>query len=442
MNSVPHGQPPDKGISRTYSGHTSDMTEFETFLQNLHEAMAHLYDPAYEPPRLLAEVLRADAPGDAAAVQAAIRQTIEDLRPADGTPRSARSVRVYRVLHDRYVQQLTQENVAERLGITTRHLRREQHEAITVLARHLWAARCRQSAAVAEQPAPAPEVTAQASDRRLQMRQELEALQHSSPGQVTNVADVLTGIADLLRNVTARSGLTVTALPPRGDLLVAVPPSALRQLLVATITTLAQQMQSGSIELSCREVGDNVTIGVACSPYEGSGITRDELADEIVAFYRGSVEQQRVGPRLSILLTLPSTQPIAVLVVEDNPDLVHLYRRYCQGTRFRIMTPPQDQSVLAAIAEHRPHVVLLDVMLPDVDGWELLTHLHEHVETRGIPIVVCSVVQQEALALALGAVSYLAKPVMREGLIAALEQAALRVGAGSASSPEPLAGSD
>ena len=61
-------------------------------------------------------------------------------------------------------------------------------------------------------------------------------------------------------------------------------------------------------------------------------------------------------------------------------------------------------------------------MLPDADGWELLTRLREHAATASTPIIICSVVRREELALALHATLYLAKPVRRQQFIQALEQ--------------------
>ncbi len=66
-------------------------------------------------------------------------------------------------------------------------------------------------------------------------------------------------------------------------------------------------------------------------------------------------------------------------------------------------------------------MIVLDIMLPDIDGWELLTNLHEYPGTRAIPVIICSVVKQEELAEALGAALYVAKPVMRKQFIEALD---------------------
>ena len=65
-------------------------------------------------------------------------------------------------------------------------------------------------------------------------------------------------------------------------------------------------------------------------------------------------------------------------------------------------------------------------MLPDIDGWALLSHLHENPTTHSVPIIVCSVIQQDELALALGAAICLTKPVWRSDFVRALDRAAAR----------------
>jgi CheY-like chemotaxis protein len=120
---------------------------------------------------------------------------------------------------------------------------------------------------------------------------------------------------------------------------------------------------------------------------------------------------------------LPSVSTIAVLVVDDNVDLVHFLRRYVAGTGYQIVHAPGGQSAWSAIEAYPPDIIVLDVMLPDVDGWALLTRLHEHPATRAIPVVVCSVIREEELAAALGAAVYVPKPVHRQEFINALDKA-------------------
>jgi DNA-binding response OmpR family regulator len=136
----------------------------------------------------------------------------------------------------------------------------------------------------------------------------------------------------------------------------------------------------------------------------------------------GTVEISAEGNCVSFLVKLPSTDYVTVLVVDDNLDLVHFYRRYVTGTRYRIVHVAKGQQVFKTLEEFPSDIIVLDVMLPDIDGWELLAHLREHTVTRSIPVVVCSVVRERELALALGAALYLPKPVRRRQFILALDE--------------------
>jgi CheY-like chemotaxis protein len=100
-------------------------------------------------------------------------------------------------------------------------------------------------------------------------------------------------------------------------------------------------------------------------------------------------------------------------------------------TRYDLVHIPEAQHLFQAIEACAPDVIVQDVMLPDADGWKLLAKMHEHPLTRATPIVVCSVIRDEELALALGATRYLAKPVRRKEFLGALDEALSQVASGS-----------
>jgi CheY-like chemotaxis protein len=77
---------------------------------------------------------------------------------------------------------------------------------------------------------------------------------------------------------------------------------------------------------------------------------------------------------------------------------------------------------VALAEEITPRAIVLDVMLPGIDGWELVGRLREHPRTRDVPIVICTILPQEQLAMALGAAAFLRKPVAREVLLEVLDQ--------------------
>jgi CheY-like chemotaxis protein len=127
---------------------------------------------------------------------------------------------------------------------------------------------------------------------------------------------------------------------------------------------------------------------------------------------------------IDVTLRVPAAGKTNVVIVDDNQDFVHFCRRCVRGTRFRLLQPAAW--TVTAILDTAPDAILLDIMLPDVDGWELLQALQREPSTASIPVIICSIVREEALATALGAVRYLPKPMLHQDLLATLERS--RVG--------------
>ena len=427
------------------SGHELDMSTFEEFERCVRGALAHLYDPAYRAPELLWAVMGCEPDQGIESIQTDLVRAIEDLRPAPDVPPTARSRRIYGLLSYGYVQDLTQEDTAERLGISPRHLRRERQEAVHVLALRLWEKGRAQvllpGDLAQEEAAHPPAATppgAKTRQWRSQVRQELASLQEGAPGAVAGVAETIWDAAELGRALTSRRGVRLEVERVEPDMVAAIHPSALREILIAAIRGVGQCMSSGRIALGAEGEKGRVEITISGHPVEADSAPNGDLIREILAMQGGSLDVGLDGDHISFRVELPSVDQ-AVLVVDDNTDLVHVYRRYVLGTRYRIIHAPQAQRLFETIESSVPDIIVLDIMLPDVDGWKLLVQLHEQPATRRVPVIVCSVVREEELALALGAALYLPKPVERQQFIQALDhvlrrasRAAPRVQANSA----------
>jgi CheY-like chemotaxis protein len=121
-------------------------------------------------------------------------------------------------------------------------------------------------------------------------------------------------------------------------------------------------------------------------------------------------------------VAIPELEQLPVLVIEDNLDTLQLFRRYASGTRYRLITSADPEQALSLAEETHPRVILLDVMMPQVGGWKVLARLRQHPLTEDTPIVVCTILPQEELALALGASGYVRKPVTRQDFLTALDR--------------------
>jgi signal transduction histidine kinase/DNA-binding response OmpR family regulator len=118
----------------------------------------------------------------------------------------------------------------------------------------------------------------------------------------------------------------------------------------------------------------------------------------------------------------PQVQPgqPTVLVIEDDPAARELLRVHLSGAGYAVLAASTGHQGLDWVHQVHPDAVLLDILLPDMDGWEILQRLKADPETRAIPVMVVSVVDDRQLGIALGAVDYFVKPVSREPLLEAL----------------------
>lgn len=111
-----------------------------------------------------------------------------------------------------------------------------------------------------------------------------------------------------------------------------------------------------------------------------------------------------------------------ILVVEDNPQAAKLLSLYLAQAGYQVLTAPTGREALMLAAQYHPMAITLDILLPDMDGWQVLTELKATPRTRDIPVVIVSVLDRQALGLHLGAIDYLVKPVERTQLLHALKR--------------------
>lgn len=111
-----------------------------------------------------------------------------------------------------------------------------------------------------------------------------------------------------------------------------------------------------------------------------------------------------------------------ILVVEDNPQAAKLLSIYLAQAGYHVLTAQNGSQALALAAQHHPMAITLDLLLPDMDGWQVLTELKAMPNTRNIPVVIVSVLDRQALGFHLGALDYLVKPVERAELLHALRR--------------------
>lgn len=164
-------------------------------------------------------------------------------------------------------------------------------------------------------------------------------------------------------------------------------------------------------------------ISVESAPGEGSTFTfilpiedAEQLAQEpaITEARRAAIASSDDKP-LSI-----NTDSPQILIVDDDPHTLEIITLYLTNAGYRVCHAMNGEEALDAARKKRPFLILLDVMMPGKDGWEVLQELKIDPETSDIPVVMCTVSENEELGIALGATDYLTKPFDRESIISKL----------------------
>jgi PAS domain S-box-containing protein len=120
---------------------------------------------------------------------------------------------------------------------------------------------------------------------------------------------------------------------------------------------------------------------------------------------------------------LPATAAV-VLVIDDDPMVADLLRRSLSKDGFRVEHAYNGEEGIRLAHQLRPDAITLDVMMPQMDGWEVMTRLKSDRHTADIPVIMLTIVDDKKTGYALGATEYLTKPFNRERLTAVLNRAA------------------
>jgi CheY-like chemotaxis protein/signal transduction histidine kinase/HAMP domain-containing protein len=131
-----------------------------------------------------------------------------------------------------------------------------------------------------------------------------------------------------------------------------------------------------------------------------------------------AVEGEKQGSQLQIPDDRDRIAPSdrVMLIIEDDPNFARLLYGKCSEKGFKCLTAPTGEAGLELVTKHLPSAVILDLHLPGMDGWKVLSSLKEDTRTRHIPVHIISVEEASNESLRKGAVGHITKPVKLEEL--------------------------
>ncbi len=408
------------------------MLNREQFLEYLREALNHLYDPERLRKSPLANVFGvANRFDTASALQRLLVDAIASLKPPPGEPSQSPAWQIYEPLFYRYVEQLSAEEVADQLGIGTRHLRRWQNTAQEALADLLWQQFNLSDQLSGQSAARDGAALAQALPGSLD--QELAWLTSTPGDSITDLAQALPPVLDLAGKLAARHQVQLDLALSDELPKVGVPSVALRQVLINILSVAIPRAAGGLVKVSVQISQWDVEIRVRCAhrapkpPSEEAEAENLRIARQLADLGGCCLTLVADAASFDAKLTLPALEQIPVLAIDDSADTLQLWQRYAADSHYRLIGTRDAEQAFDLAAKVSPQIILLDVMMPRVDGWEMLGRLRQHPLTSTLPIIVCTILAQKELALLLGASDFLRKPVNRPDFLAVLDRQIERI---------------
>ena len=161
----------------------------------------------------------------------------------------------------------------------------------------------------------------------------------------------------------------------------------------------------------CRLLGGDVS--VASEPGQGSSFTV-----RLPAVLAPPEAVAEVSPVMSPRPDGAST----ILVIDDDPIVRDVMRRFLDGEGFQVVTAADGAEGLRLARQLRPAVITLDVLMPHMDGWAVLTALKAEPGLADIPVIMLTMIDEKNFGYLLGAADYMTKPIDRHRLSAMLHK--------------------
>jgi CheY-like chemotaxis protein/AraC-like DNA-binding protein len=386
-----------------------------SFGRLVRDALAHLYDfPYLQNCPLLREfdpknALRPDE--RMLLVRTRILEAIEQMNTGSAHPGGSRQALAYSALNLHYVEGLSIQEVAKEMALSERQVYRELRRAEEILAGALWS----------ELRASAPPSEAQLSRSELVLR---EAARLQDQETELDPLSLLHGAAAVVQPLARQRQVHLQCTAARQLGGVRVNRDIARQAIVSVLSAVVRHSHpGGEVAVAAEPHRNGFVVRIAFRPASES-VPSDLVPEATLRLIercggRCSTVRQRDGT-LAIEIALGEHRASTVLVVDDHVGLAALFQRYLVGEPYRVLTARDGQEGLSLAQSARPDVIVLDVMMPRCDGWEILQQLRADDDLKSTPVIICSVLDDPDLAQALGATAFLAKPVSRDQLLEVL----------------------
>ena len=385
------------------------------FVEQVKQALEHLYDFAYLQKHSLAQDMvvtkKRERQTTGHHLRGELMRAIEALSPGPSASLNTPDARLYSLLQLHYVKGLTIQDVGYRLGLSTRQVHRSLRRAEEGVATILWA--------------KLSDANQQSAQKLSSVKMEMAQLETSL--DPINVSLLVQEAQQAVASLAFTRGVTFDILLPDEPVVISADTAVSRQLFVSIFSRIIQLAQPKSIQIIIAQTSKQATLTFVYSP---ESITPTEpILNQVLASLtnrmRWRVQESKTTKGTHHLSIQMMMYGPVILVIDDNEGLVELLERYLTGHQCRVIAATNGREAHQLVQQITPDAVILDVMMPEISGWELLQILRSRSETAETPVIICSVFNDPDLAYSLGASHFLSKPISRDNILDALRSLAI-----------------
>ena len=340
-------------------------------------------------------------------------EAIENLKPAEKFyDINVPEWRVYIVLVKRYLEGMNSFDVAKLLAMSDRQYRRYQKKAIQSVAIIIW------NRFIQTTPELIVEKTQDSNNNEFNIFQEEIVL-----------SDVVQGLNNLLATRFSEENVTIKIEEEIKSARVESDRVILRQILIKIVNTLLNY-KTKRLTYTIYLFEDQIALSIKSTvQHEGSLLNegKNEPFENSIWFWAEKLGididqvEESGSKQIEIRIVFSKNKQKTILIIDDQEPAIRLFTRYLSRSNVKIIGISKPGKVLARVKEALPILIILDIMMPKMDGWEVLQSIKLDEKTKNIPVIVCSAWGEPELAKSLGAIEFLRKPVTQRDLLATIQ---------------------
>ncbi len=315
--------------------------------------------------------------------------------------------RSYVILSQRFIENISSLELAKTLLLGDRQIRRSQKKAIRAVALILW--------------------------DRLNAQKDTHPDETETNGfviswEIINLNQVIQSIIGLFQKNFEREAIQLVFVPSQESLTVNSDRIILRQIIIHIFNLLVQKSNCRQLHLSLDQEQNDVVFqfhlpddSFEMDQFLASLTSQENMINQWLHELNIQLEGKRSPTGFHLVVRFIDQEKKLILVVDDQEPALKMFERYLSKTNYKVFGLSKATKVLYTALELKPALILLDIMMPNLDGWEVLQSLRLNEKTKRIPIIVCSAWGEADLAKSLGADYFLKKPIIQKELLEILK---------------------